>query len=166
MSAIASTELLMLKHSSKTDQEKPKMATRILSHLNAESLARAAQAEGWKKLVDESNDPLAIWKSLSLSMRTRSAGDLLRALATVRRACITHAQKEGQPLAAYLKETEYLLSSMKSLEIKPEEPEEQKAMSFIDGLDRRRYHTLRVDLMSRPSGMPKTLASTYDTAST
>jgi hypothetical protein len=53
---------------------------------------------------------------------------------------------------------------MKSLEMKPKEPEEQRAMSFIDGLDRRSYHTLQVDLMNRPTEMPKTLAAAYDKA--
>jgi hypothetical protein len=67
-------------------------------------------------------------------------------------------------LAAYRKEKKYLLASIKSLEMKPEEPEEQRAMSFIDGLDRRKYHTLQVDLMNRPTEMPKTLAAAYDRA--
>jgi hypothetical protein len=100
-----------LKETRRQDQEKPKMVASILSHLNAECLARAALAEGWKKLVEESNDPLARRKSLGISMRTRSAGDLLRSQATTRRAYIAHAQKEGHPLAAYLKERRKNISS-------------------------------------------------------
>jgi hypothetical protein len=85
-----------VKENRKLELERPKMAATIISNMSAECLAHCAQAAEWKDLVEAGNDPLAIWKSMCTSLRTRSAKDVIRAKKAAVLAYVHHRQKDGQ----------------------------------------------------------------------
>jgi hypothetical protein len=85
--------------------ERPKIAATMLAHLSSECLAHCARAENWSTLVDAADDPLAIWTSMSVSLRTRTVGDPMRARKNIAQGYANHQQRETQTLASsYLKE--------------------------------------------------------------
>jgi Zinc knuckle len=143
--------------------ERTKIAGTMLAHMSPECLAHCARDEAWKPLVEAADDPLEILRSMSKSLRSKTVGDTLRAKKGVCQAYSRHYQKEGQTLAAYLKEREHLIQSMKAMGV-PDKDEEELAMDFIDGLDRRRYSTLQIHVQNERERMPRTLATAYDKA--
>ena len=140
--------------------ERPKIAATMLAHISPECLAHCARDGDWQALVDAADDPLAIWKSMSKSMRSRTVGDTLRARKSVCQAYSRHIMKEGQSLAAYTKEREHLLASMKALGVPKKEPDEL-VMDYIDGLHRGRYSTLQIHVQNNRDQMPKTMQEAY-----
>jgi hypothetical protein len=152
-----------VKENRRMEQEKPKIAATILAHISPECLAHCARAEEWKDLYEKCDDPLAIWISMSKSMRSRTMGDTLRIRKGACQAYNRHYQKEGQTLAAYTKEREHLISSMKALGC-AEKPEDELVMDYIDGLDRKRYSTLQIHVQNERERMPKTMVAAYEKA--
>jgi Zinc knuckle len=140
--------------------ERPKIAATMLAHISPECLAHCSRDGDWQALVDAADDPLAIWKSMSKSMRSRTVGDTLRARKSVCQAYSRHIMKEGQSLAAYTKEREHLLASMKALGVADKEPDEL-IMDYIDGLHRGRYSSLQIHVQNERDRMPKTMQEAY-----
>jgi hypothetical protein len=141
--------------------ERPKIAATMLAHISPECLAHCARDGDWRALVDAADDPLGIWLSMSKSMRSRTVGDTLRARKSVCQAYSRHIMKEGQSLAAYTKEREHLLASMKALGV-PDKDQDELVMDYIDGLHRGRYSTLQIHVQNDRDKMPKTMHEAYE----
>lgn len=136
-----------VKENRRMELEKPKIAATMIAHISPECLAHCARAEEWKDLYDKCDDPLAIWISMGKSMRSRTIGDTIRIRKAASLAYSRHFQKEGQSLAAYTKEREHLISSMRALGV-TERLEDELVMDYIDGLDRKRYSTLQIHVQN------------------